>query len=52
MYSVIDNVHSVNLVLSIQVGIESLLNVIHDWSPRFIIVNEITKTWGINNSQS
>jgi hypothetical protein len=50
--SVVDNVHAVNLVLGIQVGIEALLNVIHNWSPRLVVVDEITKTRGINNSQT
>jgi hypothetical protein len=50
--SVINNVHAVDLVFSIQVGIEALLDVIHNWSPRLIIVNEITKTRGINDCQT
>ena len=50
--SVIHNVHAIDLVLRIQVCIKALLNVIHNWSPRFVIINEITKTRCINNSQS
>lgn len=46
---VVNNVHSVDLVLGIQVGVKPLLNVIHNWSPRFVIVDEITKARGINN---
>jgi hypothetical protein len=52
MNSVIDNVHSVDLVLSIQISIEALLNIIHNWSPRLIIVNEISKARGINDCQT
>jgi len=52
MDSVINNVHAVNLVLGIQVCIEALLNVIHNWSPRLIVIDEITKTRGINNGQT
>jgi hypothetical protein len=33
MNSVVDNVHSVDLVLGIQIRIEALLNVIHNWAP-------------------
>jgi hypothetical protein len=29
-----------------------LLNIIHNWAPRLIIIDEITKTRGINNSQT
>jgi hypothetical protein len=50
--SVVNDVHTIDFVLSIQVSIEALLNVIHNWPPRLIIVNEITKTRGINNSQT
>jgi hypothetical protein len=52
MNSVVNNVHAIDLVLRIQVGIKALLNVVHNWSPRLIIVYEITKTRGINNSQT
>lgn len=31
--SVVNNVHPVDLVLCIKIGIESLLNVVHNWSP-------------------
>jgi stage III sporulation protein SpoIIIAA len=50
--SVVHDIHSVDLVLGIKVGIKALLNVIHNWSPRLIIVDEITKSRGINNSQT
>jgi hypothetical protein len=33
MNSVVDNIHSVDLVLGIQIRIEALLNVIHNWAP-------------------
>ena len=52
VHSVVHDVHPVNLVLGIEVGIETLLDIVHDWSPRFVIVDEITKTRGINNSQT
>jgi len=50
--SVIHNIHAVDLVLRIQICIKALLYVIHNWSPRFVIVNEVTKTRSIDNSQS
>jgi hypothetical protein len=52
MNPVVHDVHTVDLVLSIQVSIKALLNVVHNWPPRLIIVNEITKPRGINNSQT
>ena len=50
--TVVDDVHTVDLVLSIEVGIESLLNVVDNWSPRLVVVDEVSETWGINNSKT
>lgn len=52
MDAVVNDVHSVNLVFGIKVRIKSLLNVIDNWAPRFVIVDKITETWSINNSQT
>lgn len=50
--SVVDNVHSVNLVLSVQVGVEALLNVVDNRAPRLIVVNEVAKAGGVDNGQA
>ena len=50
--SVINNVHSVNLVLGFQIGVETLLNVINDWAPGFIIVDKVSESRGIDNSKA
>lgn len=52
MDTVIHNVHAVDLVLSIQVSIEALLNVVHDGSPRLVVVDKITEARGVDDSQS
>ena len=52
MDAVINNVHAVHLVLSIQVRIESLLNVLDDWPPRIVVVDEVTKARGIHDGQA
>lgn len=49
---VVYDVHAVDLVLGIKVGIKALLDVIHNWSPRLVVVDEVTKARGINNSQA
>jgi len=49
LYPVINNVHSVDFVLGIQVCIKSLLNIVNDWSPRLVVIDEVAKAWGINN---
>ena len=50
--SVVNDVHSVDLVLGIQVGIEALLDVVYNWSPGLIVVDKVTESGGINNSQT
>lgn len=52
MDAVVNDVHAVDLVLGIQVGIESLLNVINNWPPRLVIVDKVTKAWGIDHCQT
>jgi hypothetical protein len=47
--AVVDNVHAVDLVLSVQVGIEPLLNVLDNWIPRLIVVDEVAKARCVNN---
>lgn len=49
--AVVDNVHAVDLVLGVQVRIESLLNVLDDRIPRLIIVDEVTEARGVNHGQ-
>jgi hypothetical protein len=52
MDSVVDNVHAVDLVLSIQVRVESLLNVVDDRAPGLIVVDEVTETGCVNNGEA
>ena len=52
MDAVVHNVHAVDLVLSFEVGIESLLDVLDNWPPRVIVVDEVTEARGIDNSQA
>ena len=44
MDTVVDDVHAVDLVLSIQVCVEPLLNVLDNGIPRLIVVDEVAKT--------
>lgn len=52
MNSVINNVHSVDLVLGIEVGIVTLLNVFDDRAPGLVVVDEVTEAGGIDNGQA
>ena len=52
MDAVVDNVHAVDFVLSIEVGIEALLDVLDDRAPRLVVVDKVTKARSINNVQS
>lgn len=50
--TVINNVCAVNLVLRLQVGIVSLLDVFDDRAPRVIVVDKITEARSVDHSQA
>lgn len=50
--AVVDNVHAVDLVLSVEVGIEALLNVFHNWAPRFRVVYKVTEARCVDDGES
>lgn len=52
VHAVVHNVHAVDLVLSVEVRVEALLNVLNDWSPRIIIVDEISKPGCIHHGEA
>lgn len=52
MDPVVHNVHAIDLVLSIQVGIEALFNIVHNWAPGFVVVDEIAEARGVDNGQA
>lgn len=50
--TVVDNVHTVDLVLRIEVCVETLVNVLHDWPPGVVVVNKVTEARGVNDRES
>ena len=50
--AVVDNVHAVDLVLGIQVGVETLLDVLGDWAPGVVVVDKVTETRSVDNGQA
>lgn len=50
--TVVDNVHAVDLVLCVQVCIETLLNVFHNRAPGFVVVHKVSEARRVNNSKS
>lgn len=50
--TVVDNVAAVNLVLSLEVGVETLLDVLDNWAPRVVVVDKITEAGGIDDAQA
>jgi len=52
MNAVVNNVHPVDLVLSIQVSVEALLDVVGNWTPRLIVVDKVTETGRVDDGQS
>jgi hypothetical protein len=49
--AVVYDVHAVDLVLRLEVGVETLLNVLDNGVPRFIVVDEVAESGRVNNSQ-
>lgn len=52
MYTVIHDVHAVDLVFGVEIGIEASLDVLDNGTPRIIIVDKITKSRGIHHGQT
>lgn len=52
MDTVIDYVHTIDLILGLEICIKPLLNVFDDGSPGIIVVDKIAKSWSINDCQS
>lgn len=50
--AVVDDVHAVDLVLSIEVSVEALLNVVDDGTPRLIVVDKVAETGSVNHSKA
>lgn len=52
MNTVVDNICTIDLILSLKIGIISLLDILYNWSPWDVVVDEISKPWSVNNCQS
>lgn len=52
MDAVVHDVHAVDLILGFEIGVEPLLNVLDDWLPGFVIVDEVAKARGVDHGQS
>ena len=50
--SIVDDVHAVDLVLGVEVGVESLLDVLHDRAPRVVVVNEVSEAWCVYDCEA
>ena len=49
--TIVHDVHAVHLVLLVKVGIKTLLNVLNNGIPRLVVVDIVTKTGRVNDSQ-
>lgn len=50
--AVVDNVAAVDLVLSLEVGVETLLDVLDNRAPRVVVVDKVTEAGGIDDAQA
>jgi hypothetical protein len=49
--AVVYNVHAVDLVFCLEVGVKSLLDVLDNGVPRLVVVDEIAKAGCVNHGQ-
>lgn len=49
---VVDNIRAVDFILRIQISIKALLDVIDNWAPRLVVIDEITETGGVYDSET
>lgn len=52
MNAVVNNVHTVDFVLGVEVGIEPLLDVLDDRAPGVVVVDKVTEAGGVDNGQT
>ena len=50
--SVINNIDTVDLVLSIEIRVESLLDIVDDWAPGLIVVNKVAESRRVNDGET
>ena len=50
--TVVDDVYAIDLVLGIKVGIETLLDIVDNRAPRLIVVDKVSETRGIDDSET
>jgi hypothetical protein len=52
MNSIIDDIHTIDLILGLQICIKALLNIVDNWPPGLIVVDKITKTWSVDDGEA
>lgn len=50
--TVVHNIHAIDLVFGVQIGIVTLLDVVDNRPPRLVVVDKVTKPRGVNDSQA
>ncbi len=49
--AVVNNVHPIDLVFSIEVGIEALVDVVDNGAPRLVVVDKVTESRSVDHRQ-
>lgn len=52
MYTVVHNIDAVDLVLGVKIGIKALFNILDYRAPGYVIVDKVTETRSVDDSQS
>ena len=51
MYAVVHDVHPIDLVLGVQVGVKTLLNVFNNRAPRVVVINKVSEARSVHHRQ-
>lgn len=52
MDAVVDDVHTIDLVLGLEVGVKALLDVVDDRTPRLVVVHEVSESRGVDHGET
>ena len=51
VYTIVHDVHPIDLVLGVQVGVKTLFNVFNNRAPRVVVINKVSEARSIHHRQ-
>lgn len=50
--TVVDDVGAVDLILGLQIRVATLLDILHNWAPRVVVVHKVAESGSVDNGQT